>query len=125
VTLFTRVVSVVDTFDAVSSARSYRSRGWPPDKVLLNMRDEPGWGLDRVLVKAFITATGIYPVGTVVSLSDNSLAIVTAPNADSPEAPVVQLLTGPDGQPLSEPVRVDLADPADNRRIRHSVDPAR
>ena len=68
--LFTRVVSVVDTFDAVSSARSYRSRGWPPDKVLLNMRDEPGWGLDRVLVKAFITATGIYPVGTVVSLTD-------------------------------------------------------
>lgn len=125
VTLFTRVVSIVDTFDAVSSTRSYRSSGWAPDKVLANMRDEPGWGLDRVLVKVFITATGIYPVGTVVSLSDNSLAIVMAPNTDSPDAPVVQLLTGPDGQPLPEPVRVDLADAAETRRIRRSMDPAR
>ena len=127
---FTRIVSVVDTFDAVSSARSYRSRGWPPDKVLLNMRDEPGWGLDRVLVKAFITATGIYPVGTVVTLTDNSLAIVVAPNPDAPDAPVVQQITDAGGKPLAEPRKIDLAearaagDPG-ALGIRGSVDPAR
>lgn len=129
-TLFSRVVSVVDTFDAVSSARSYRSRGWPADKVLLNMRDEPGWGLDRVLVKTFITATGIYPVGTVVSLSDQSLAIVVAPNLETPDAPVVQVITSSDGQPLPEPVRIDLATPptgpeSGRLSIRRSIDPAR
>jgi HD-GYP domain-containing protein (c-di-GMP phosphodiesterase class II) len=128
--LFTRVVSVVDTFDAVSSARSYRSRGWPPDKVLLNMRDEPGWGLDRVLVKAFITATGIYPVGTVVSLTDNSLAIVIAPNPETPDAPVVQQITDGSGRPLPEPRKIDLAAERTTSgpaplHIRGSVDPAR
>jgi HD-GYP domain-containing protein (c-di-GMP phosphodiesterase class II) len=129
-TLFTRIVSVVDTFDAVSSARSYRSRGWPPDKVLLNMRDEPGWGLDRVLVKAFISATGIYPVGTVVALSDKSLAIVLAPNLDVPDAPTVQQITDAGGQPLAEPHKIDLStNPTDAAGapllIRGSVEPAR
>jgi HD-GYP domain-containing protein (c-di-GMP phosphodiesterase class II) len=127
--LFTHIVSVVDTFDAVSSQRSYRSRGWPPDKVLLNMRDEPGWGLDRVLVKAFITVTGIYPVGTVVSLSDGSLAIVVAPNVDSPDAPAVQLITDASGKALAEPRRLDLAEAraaggATALHIRSSLDPA-
>jgi HD-GYP domain-containing protein (c-di-GMP phosphodiesterase class II) len=124
--LFTRVVSVVDTFDAVSSARSYRSRGWPPDQVLLNMRDEPGWGLDRVLVKAFISATGIYPVGTVVVLDDNSLAIVVAPNPEVPDAPVVNVITDATGRPLDEPKRLDLnqEQATGGHRIQRSVDPS-
>lgn len=126
-TLFTRIVSVVDTFDAVTSKRSYRSRPWPPDVVLKNMRDEPDWGLDPILVKAFINTIGIYPIGTVVVLSDHSLAVVTATNAEQPFAPMVRVLADSQGTILMAQQNLDLAVPGPDapRRILKAVDAKR
>jgi HD-GYP domain-containing protein (c-di-GMP phosphodiesterase class II) len=110
-TLFTRLVGVTDTFDAVTSERSYRSRPWTPDTVLYNMRDQPAWGLDRVLVKAFINATGIYPVGTLVVLSDKRIAVVAQHNPEHALAPAVKVITDEAGHPYATPLALDLAAP--------------
>ncbi|MEQ1857724.1 MAG: HD domain-containing phosphohydrolase, partial [Longimicrobiales bacterium] len=67
-TLFTRICAVADSFDAGTSVRSYQYQPWPPDAVLQEMRDNPKRGLDTLLVKVLITATGVYPVGTLVIL---------------------------------------------------------
>jgi len=108
-TLYSRIVSVVDTFDAVTSVRSYRSKPWAPDRVLKNMRDDPDWGLDPMLVRAFINATGIYPVGTVVLLTDDSMAVVLQHNVAAPHTPVVRVIADAAGVRVEPPTTLDLA----------------
>ena len=115
-TLFTRIVAVADSFDAGTSVRSYQYAPWPPDAVLQEMRDNPKRGLDTLLVKVLITATGVYPVGTLVILDSHELAIVAQVNKDPAllHRPIVRVISDPVGLPLSEPKTLDLAesDPA-------------
>jgi len=111
-TLFSRIVAVADAFDAGTSVRSYQYEPWPPDAVLQEMRDNPKRGFDTLLVKVLITATGVYPVGTLVILDTHELAVVAQVNAN-PELlhrPKVRVISDPVGLPLSEPKTLDLAD---------------
>ena len=111
-TLFTRIVAVADSFDAGTSVRSYQYEPWPPDAVLKEMRDNPKRGLDTLLVKVLITATGVYPVGTLVILDTHELAIVAQVNQDPTllHRPLVRVISDPVGLPLSEPKTLDLAE---------------
>jgi HD-GYP domain-containing protein (c-di-GMP phosphodiesterase class II) len=123
-TLFSRIVAVADAFDAGTSVRSYQYQPWPPDAVLQEMRDNPKRGFDPLLVKALITATGVYPVGTLVILDTHELAVVAQVNPD-PELlhrPKVKVISDPVGLPLPEPKSVDLAeiDPASGQP-RHQI----
>ncbi|MDA0328363.1 MAG: HD domain-containing protein [Gemmatimonadetes bacterium] len=110
-TLFSRIVSVADAFDAGTSVRSYQYEPWPPDAVLQEMRDNPNRGFDKLLVKVLITATGVYPVGTLVILDTHELAIVSHvnPNPDLLHRPKVRVISDPVGLPLPEPKTIDLA----------------
>jgi HD-GYP domain-containing protein (c-di-GMP phosphodiesterase class II) len=105
---YSRIISVVDCFDAVTSTRSYRSRPWPADQALRNMRDEPSWGLDQRFVKAFISATGMYPVGTVVQLDTQQYAVVVESNADHPEAPTVRIIADAAGNAIEAGAQMEL-----------------
>jgi HD-GYP domain-containing protein (c-di-GMP phosphodiesterase class II) len=123
-TLFSRIVAVADAFDAGTSVRSYQYDPWPPDAVLQEMRDNPKRGFDPLLVKALITATGVYPVGTLVILDTHELAVVAQVNPD-PELlhrPKVKVISDPVGLPLPEPMLLDLAeaDPATGA-VRHQI----
>jgi HD-GYP domain-containing protein (c-di-GMP phosphodiesterase class II) len=123
-TLFSRIVAVADAFDAGTSVRSYQYEPWPPDAVLQEMRDNPKRGFDPLLVKALITATGVYPVGTLVILDTHELAVVAQVNPD-PELlhrPRVKVISDPVGLPLPEPKTLDLAeaDPATGQP-RHQI----
>lgn len=124
-TLFSRIVSVADAFDAGTSVRSYQYQPWPPDAVLKEMRDNPRRGFDPLLVKALITATGVYPVGTLVILDSYELAVVSEvnKNPDLLHRPKVKVISDSMGVPLAEPVVLDLAqdDPATGSAMRTIV----
>ncbi len=121
-TLFSRIVSVADAFDAGTSVRSYQYSPWPPDAVLREMRDNPSRGFDPLLVKALITATGVYPVGTLVILDTHEMAVVSEVNKEPTllHRPKVKIISDPLGVPLVEPVTLDLAkdDPNTGRPSR-------
>jgi HD-GYP domain-containing protein (c-di-GMP phosphodiesterase class II) len=110
-TLFSRIVSVADAFDAATSHRVYQADPWRPEDVLREMRENPDRGFDPLLVKALINVTGIYPVGTLVFLDTFELAVVTAPNPDPAKVhePIVKVIFDANGMPLAEPVTVNLA----------------
>jgi len=122
VTLFSRIVSVADAFDAGTSVRSYQYQPWPPDAVLKEMRDNPRRGFDPLLVKALITATGVYPVGTLVILDSFELAVVAEVNRDPDllHRPKVRVISDSMGVPLAEPMVLDLTqnDPATGGPLR-------
>jgi HD-GYP domain-containing protein (c-di-GMP phosphodiesterase class II) len=124
-TLFSRIVAVADAFDAGTSVRSYQYEPWPPDAVLQEMRDNPKRGFDKLLVKVLITATGVYPVGTLVILDTHELAVVSKvnPNPDLLHRPTVRVISDSVGLPLSEPKNIDLAepDPATGRPVHQII----
>jgi len=122
-TLFSRIVAVADAFDAGTSVRSYQYEPWPPDAVLREMRDNPKRGFDKLIVKVLITATGVYPVGTLVILDSHELAVVSQVNPD-PELlhrPKVRVISDPVGLPLPEPKTVDLAATDASGRPVHQI----
>jgi HD-GYP domain-containing protein (c-di-GMP phosphodiesterase class II) len=132
VSLFPRIVAVADAFDAGTSVRSYQFRPGAPDEVLREMLNNPARGMDRVLVKALISATGIQPVGTLVILDTFELAVVTRANPDPAHLhqPEVKIISDPMGVPLGEPkvVRLDEVDPETGmprRSIIKTADPNR
>jgi len=130
--LFSRIITVADAFDAGSSVRSYQYRPLPADEVLKEMRDNSDRGYDQVLVKALITATGVYPIGTIVILDTFELAVVTRANPDNKRLhqPEVKILADAMSTPLAEPltVRLDELNPitgAPIRTIIKTTDPVR
>jgi HD-GYP domain-containing protein (c-di-GMP phosphodiesterase class II) len=131
-TLFGRIVALADGFDAATSKRSYQSEPWPPDRVLAEMRDNPGRGFDPLLVKAFISMTGIYPVGCAVILDTFELGVVIArnPRTEALHQPIVRVLFDGLGTRLEPPIELDLSetDPATGRPLRaiiKTTDPER
>ncbi|HEU0015794.1 MAG TPA: HD domain-containing phosphohydrolase [Longimicrobium sp.] len=129
-TLFGRIVAIADGFDAATTKRSYQAQPWTPDRVLKEMRDNPQRGFDPLLVKAFISMTGIYPVGTVVILDSYELAVVSArnPRADLLHQPIVKVIYDAMGTPVDPPRTLDLSetDPATGvplRTIIKTTDP--
>ena len=121
-TLFSRIVAVADAFDAGTSIRSYQYQPSPPDLVLREMRDNPKRGMDPLLVKALINATGVYPVGTLAILDTFEMAVVTGVKRDLGRLhqPVVKVISDAMGMPLAQPVTLDLSetDPASGLPVR-------
>jgi HD-GYP domain-containing protein (c-di-GMP phosphodiesterase class II) len=111
--LFSRIVAVVDGFDAGTSVRSYQYEPWLPDEALKEIRDNPRRGFDQLIVKGLITSTGVYPIGTLVILDTHELAVVSNTHAEVQHLhePMVKVISDGKGVvPLETPVTVDLAE---------------
>jgi HD-GYP domain-containing protein (c-di-GMP phosphodiesterase class II) len=129
--IYSKVVAVADAFDAATSRRAYQSTPLSPADVLQEMRINPHRGMDQVLVKAFMSLVGHYPVGTLVVLDTFEMAIVNAVNA-VPEAlsrPIVRLISDDQGNLLFPGTIVDLNQMNDSggyaRTIIKVADPER
>jgi len=73
---FSRIVAVADTFDAMTTDRIYQRRILP-DMALKIMAQGYGTVFDPLVLQGFITAMGAYPVGSLIRLDDQRLAVVT------------------------------------------------
>lgn len=105
--LFTRMVSVTDTFDAITSDRVYDNGRTNIEAFkILSRGSASQW--DSQMVLQFIRTIGIYPPGTVVELSSGELGIVIETNPGMKLRPKVLLLPR-DGQPVAGSVVIDLA----------------
>ncbi|OOH70076.1 HD-GYP domain-containing protein [Leptospirillum ferriphilum] len=79
----TRAIMILDTFDAMTSDRSYR-RGVSPSKALRKILEASRESLDPEWSTNFFLSMGIYPVGTVVELSDGEVGVVTKYHSRTP-----------------------------------------
>lgn len=93
ISLFGRILTIADVYDAITSARYYRDRILSPDRALGYMLQESGTSFDPVLLKVFINMLGAYPVGTLVKLDTGEIGIVIGPSKSKDRTrPMVQLL---------------------------------
>jgi HD-GYP domain-containing protein (c-di-GMP phosphodiesterase class II) len=75
ISLFGRIISICDVYDALSSDRPYRS-GMLPSEAMEYIMGGSGMIFDPNLVKVFMKKIAPYPVGMCVRLSNNYTGIV-------------------------------------------------
>ncbi len=107
---FSRIISVVDTYDAITSNRCYAPEQPSADaqKIIFENR---GTQLDEEVALQFIKAIGPYPPGTLVELRNGMVGIVLAGKLKFRHLPTVLLLRDANKQPMEErTVELDLTD---------------
>lgn len=89
--LFTQIAAIVDVYDAITSDRCYHDSMTPYD-ALNNMYRWAKNDFNLDLVEQFIKCLGIYPIGSLVSLSTNEVAVVISANEKARLRPIVLLI---------------------------------
>jgi len=124
--LCTMVVSIADVFDALRSNRPYR-QGLATDRIRAIMGEQSSPAFNPILLKRFVTLMGLFPVGNLVRLNTDELAVVTAEHPSDPFRPQVKILTNSKGEWLEEPALSNTWDRDSRgehpRAIVEAVDP--
>lgn len=107
--LHARIAGLIDTYDAMTSVRPYAATRSPHEAVM-TLYAERDRLFQSELVEQFIRTCGIYPTGSLVELSDGSVAVVMAVHSLKRLRPRVMVLLGADKRPLPEFRVVDLAE---------------
>ena len=113
--LHARMGAVCDVYDAITSSRPYKS-AWDPGEAVRQMAQWKGH-FDPAIFHAFVKTVGIYPVGTLVRLQSQRLAVVLAQNGASLLTPRVRVFYAIDARKVLAPTVLDLAAPEAGDRI--------
>ncbi len=107
ISIYGRMAAIADSFAALITPRAYANPSAPQD-ALMNLYEWAGTSFHEPLVEQFVQAVGVFPVGSLVELSNGEVAIVVAHNRVRRLEPRVLVLTAPDKRPLAEPLERDL-----------------
>ena len=88
INFFARIITVADVFDALVTDRPYHKHYTPSDAI--EMMNSMIGHFDIDVYKLFLKTIVLYPVGTLVTLSDGSKATVVENNKANILRPVVQ-----------------------------------
>ncbi|HEC75504.1 MAG TPA: HD-GYP domain-containing protein [Methylophaga aminisulfidivorans] len=89
ISLLSRMAAICDVYDAVTSERAYK-KPWEPANTIRLMASWEGH-FDKHIFNAFVKSIGIYPVGSLVRLTSQHLAVVTEPTPDLLLKPKVKI----------------------------------
>lgn len=90
ISTYGRMIAICDIFDALTAHRCYKD-GYSHIKAFSILRSlSESNHLDDRLVNLFIKCMGVYPVGTLVELNSNKVAIVEERNIEDPTNPKVR-----------------------------------
>lgn len=106
--IYSRIVSIVDTFDAMNSDRVYR-KGIETKKVINYLMLMSNKHYDGDLVNKFINKINIYPNGTILTLNTKERAIVMESNFNDQEKPKIRIFASENGELYRAAKEVDLA----------------
>jgi HD-GYP domain-containing protein (c-di-GMP phosphodiesterase class II) len=86
-----RIVSVADAFEAMVSQKPYRNSmvGY---QAMKNLMSDNSRSFDPDVLKVFIQTMGIYPIGSIVLISNGALARVIEVHGDAPLRPKIHIL---------------------------------
>lgn len=101
-------VGLVDSYDAMTSVRSYRPPMLPHEAMEI-IYTCSGTMYDKSKIELFRDKVAIYPVGILVRLNTGESGVVVDVNSAFPSRPVIRILTDSDDVPLTQPYEVDLS----------------
>jgi HD-GYP domain-containing protein (c-di-GMP phosphodiesterase class II) len=107
ISLYGRMAAIADSFSALIAERDYADARSPQD-ALLSLYQWAGTSFHEPLVEQFVQAIGVFPVGSLVELSNQEVAIVIEINRARRLEPRVLVLAGRDKAALPEPFERNL-----------------
>ena len=102
-----RMLAIADMYDALTADRVYKS-GMSSQKAFSILMSDAPTRLDQTLVQQFIKCLGVYPVGSLVLLSNDRLGMVLE-QRDSPLTPLVKEFFSVRNNHYLPPRDIDLA----------------
>lgn len=127
ISYYTKIVSITDVYDAITSDRVYHD-GMTPHDAMQRLYEWMPDNFDQELMQSFIRTLGIYPIGSVVELKTGHVGLVVKLNDAQRMKPVVMLITNRNKEPYDQRKLVNLAssiwNKKDNRpEIKRIADP--
>jgi putative nucleotidyltransferase with HDIG domain len=118
--LCTQIVTIADVYDALRSNRVYRD-GLPSERIraIMTQKDSPAF--NSALLRRFINLMGLFPVGTLVRLSTEEVAVVTHEHPSDPFRPQVKVLLDTRGDAMEEPRLVNTWEPDSRGDFQYAV----
>lgn len=113
--LWSRLVAIVDTYDALTTDRPYRER-WSAEEAIAWMLYEVPGRYDRQLLARFASRARLFPIGSIVKLTSDETAIVVGGTRMQPHCPRMRILEERNGS-LVPTESVDLARDPDSARV--------
>jgi putative nucleotidyltransferase with HDIG domain len=111
------MVSLCDVYDALSTRRSYKS-DYPPDMIYAFMVKEKGRLFAPELLEDFFKVMGVWPIGTIVALNDDRVAVVRQENEDDIYYPQVEII-----HPQDKKEYLDLRQTKGSVKISRALNP--
>jgi len=115
--LLSRLVAIVDTYDALTTDRPYRDR-WTPVQAIAFMLYEAWPRYDRQLLARFASRANLYPIGSLARLKNGKVAAVIGGSHRHPRRPIVNIVTGISG---GKPEIIDLSKVHDSNMEIESI----
>lgn len=107
--VFTRMSSICDVYDAITSQRPYNVP-LSASRALAKMQSWSGH-FDQLILRDFVDSLGILPVGTLVRLDRNELAVVIGESPSDFSAPIVRSFHSLDKDAAIEHQDIDTGRP--------------
>jgi HD-GYP domain-containing protein (c-di-GMP phosphodiesterase class II) len=106
----TKIVSIVDVYDAITSDRAYHD-AISPASALKNMYSWAPNNFEPELIEGFIRCIGIYPTGSLVRLNSGEIGVIIASNEGHRLRPLILLVLDQDQKPYSQRHLINLGSP--------------
>lgn len=123
--LVSRVVAIADCYETLTSSHEGSHVLHTPYDALFLMQSRAGTLFDPLLLKVFVNAVGIYPVGSLVRLTSGEYAIVAEGPADPTflDQPKVRIVRTGEGT-LEPSEIIDLAEQSDDEANARGISTA-
>jgi HD-GYP domain-containing protein (c-di-GMP phosphodiesterase class II) len=110
----TRLLSIIDAYQALVGRRNYK-RSWSPPATMRYIDALSGVEYDFEIWLLFLKVMGLYPKGSLVELSNHSVGFVVSVPKDEadPERPVIAVVRNEFGEDLDHHDLVDLQETLD------------
>jgi len=112
-----QIISICDTYDALAERRSYKS-DYPPEAIYNLMMRGKGTTYNPLLLDKFFRVIGVWPIGSIVALSDKRVAVVSEENHDDIFSPKVKVI-----YPEKKEALIDLKDNKEGLKIERYLNP--
>ncbi|MCR9144545.1 MAG: HD-GYP domain-containing protein [bacterium] len=103
----TRIAAITDSYTAMIEGRPYRKAILPYD-AMKNMLSVQMARFDPKILRTFLGRISIYPLGSLVQLSNQQIGMVVGCRPDKPLRPILRLMRDENSLPLNGLAFVDL-----------------
>jgi HD-GYP domain-containing protein (c-di-GMP phosphodiesterase class II) len=120
--LFSKIVKIVDVFDAMTTTRPYRKHNFSKEEALSYMLEKGKEDFDPIILKVFSDMIGICPIGSLVLMDTGEIGVVFEKHLEPKfiMRPKVKLVSDENGNKIDGEI-VDLTEKDEQGSYKRNI----